>query len=135
MKVEVEQKISTRRQKRIFRERKFLDDFPVNQMLLNDAFQNFRRATVIPHAFRINDGDRPARADTQAIDLGAIDQRRRPGQAQFLEPVFQKFPRGDGLFARTTFRLGRIGAQKDVPAKFIQPQSFNRILQFIHVQR
>ena len=58
---------------------KLLNNLPANQMLLNDAFQNIRRAGVIPNAFRINDRNRPMRTNPQAVDLGAIDQRLRPG--------------------------------------------------------
>src|ERR1035437_877487 len=59
----------------IFCEGKFLHDFSADQMFLDDAFQNFRRAGVIPDAFGINDSDWPLRADAEAVGLGAINQR------------------------------------------------------------
>ena len=40
-------------------------------MLLNDAFKHFGGAAVIPDAIRPDDGDRPCRADAQAIRLCA----------------------------------------------------------------
>ena len=109
----------------IFGEDKFLDDFPADQVLLDDALQNFRRAGVIPDAFGINDRDGPAHTDAQAVGLGAIHQRLGAGEIQFLEPPFQKFPRGQTGFARTAFRFGRVGAKKNVAPEFFNPERFN----------
>ena len=61
--------------KRIFCEGKFRHDVAADEMFLDDAFQNFRRAGMIPGAFRINDGDGAACADAEAAGLGAIDER------------------------------------------------------------
>ena len=109
----------------IFGKGKFFDDFPAEQVFLNDALQHFRRAGVIPDAFGINDRDGPAYTDTQAVGLGAINQRLRAGEIQFLEPPFQKFPRGQTGLARTAFRLGRVGAKKNVAPEFFNPERFN----------
>src|ERR1017187_5041988 len=89
--------------KRVSGKHKFPDDFSANQMFLDDALQHFRRAGVIPDALGINDGNRPARADAQAIGLGAVNQGLRLGQVQFLQPPLQKWPRGLPLFLRAAF--------------------------------
>ena len=100
-------------------------------MLLNDALQHFRRARVIPDAFGINDRDRPAHANAQTVGLGAIHQRLRPGEVQFLQAPLQKFPRRQARFARAAFRLRRVGAQKNVAAEFFEAERFHGGLQFI----
>ena len=84
--------------------------FSADQMLADDALQNLRRAAMIPHAFGINDGDGAARADAQAARLGAIDQRLRADEVQFLQARLQKIPRCERLFARAAFRLVRVHA-------------------------
>src|ERR1017187_8128651 len=62
---------------RVAGEGKFRDGFATDEMILNDALQNFRRATVIPHAFGINHGNGAMHADAQAVGAGAEDERIR----------------------------------------------------------
>ena len=87
-------------------------------MLLNDSLQHFRRARVIPRAFRINDGDGAALADAEAIGFGAKNQRLGTGQAEFLQAAFQKTPRGQAVFLGAALGFGLVGAQKNVPLIF-----------------
>ena len=100
-------------------------------MFTDDAFQNFRRATVIPDAFGIDDGDRAARADAQATRLGAIDERLRADQVQLFEARFQKFPRRKGLFARTAFGFVRVHTEENVAAEFFEAERRDGGLKFI----
>src|SRR5437773_5095387 len=58
------------------RENKFPDRFSVEEMPLDDLLEHFRRTGVIPNAVRINHRDRAVRADSQAIDFAALNQRR-----------------------------------------------------------
>src|ERR1019366_7024708 len=111
------------------RKGKLPDNFPADQVLLDDAFQHFRRAGVIPDAFGINDCDWPAHADAQAVGLGAINQRLRAGEIQFPEPPFQKFPGGQSVLLRATFRLGLVGTKKNVAPEFFDAERFNGGLQ------
>jgi len=115
---------------RIDRKGKFRHRLPADQMFLDDAFQNLRCATVIPDAFRIDHGNRAARADAQAARLGAIHQRVRADEIQFLQARLQKIPRPEGLFARAAFGFIRIHAEKNVAAKFFEAQRLNGGLQF-----
>ena len=58
---------------RVARKHQVLHNFPVDEVFLDDAFERFWCAGVIPDAFRIYDGDRPLNADAEAIDFAAID--------------------------------------------------------------
>ena len=61
-------------------------------MLLDDLLEDFGCAEAIPYPFRIDQSDRSLDADSQAIDLAAINQRFRTDQCQLFEPALQKFP-------------------------------------------
>jgi len=65
---------------RVFGESEFSHQLAPNQMLLDDLLQHIRGAGVIPDALGIHHGDRAACADLEAIRLGAINQRFRPGE-------------------------------------------------------
>ena len=41
----------------------FLDDFPANEMLLNNLLQNFRGTRVVPNPFRIDESNGSLHAD------------------------------------------------------------------------
>ncbi len=93
-----------------------------DEVFLDDAFQNFRRTRVVPHAFGINDSDGAAHTDAEAVGLGAEDQRLRTGQAKFLQPPLQEFPGRNPGFPGAAFGFGRFGAQKDVTLEVFQAQ-------------
>ena len=69
----------------ISRKGKLLNHFTADQMLLNDAFQHFWRAGVIPNRLRINHRNGTLQAHPQAIGFRAIDYRLGPNQIQFFE--------------------------------------------------
>ena len=73
---------------RISRKAKFIHNFSGDKVFLDNTFQNFWRAAMIPRSLGINDGDGPPRADPQAVCLGAIDQGLRADQLKFLESRF-----------------------------------------------
>ena len=52
---------------------KVFHDFPIDEMFLDNALQNFGSARVIPDSFGIDDGDGALCADAQAIGFGAKD--------------------------------------------------------------
>ena len=99
-------------------------------MFLDNAFQHCRRARVIPRALWINNSNGALCANAQAIDLRAIDQRFRPDEIKFLKSRLQKFPRGEGLFARAAFGFVRVHAEEDVAAKFFEAERFDGGLEF-----
>jgi len=84
---------------------------------------------MIPDPLRINYRNRPAQADTQTIGLRAINQRLRAYEIQFLESSLQEFPRFQTDLLRRAFRLGLIGAEKNVSPVLLQSQRFDNRLQ------
>jgi DNA-binding MarR family transcriptional regulator len=100
-------------------------------MLLNDPLQHRRAARVIPDALRIHDGDWAAQTDAQAVHLAALHQRTRPGEAQFLEPTFEKFPCLQPRFARAALRLCLIRAEEDVAAVMGETERLGGLFQII----
>jgi hypothetical protein len=85
---------------------------------------------VIPDPLRIHDRDRSAHADPQTIHLRAIDERQGAGEFQILQPLLEKVPGLQPLFAFATFRLRLVRAQEDVAAEGFQAQFANLELQF-----
>ena len=61
---------------------------PVDEVLLNDALQYFRRAGVVPSALRIHHRHRPLKAHAKAICLGAKYLWLHAHKAKLLQPVF-----------------------------------------------
>lgn len=116
----------------ILRKRIFRNHFPADQMFLNDALENFRRAGMVPHPFRVNQGNRSAHANAQTIRFRSINHRIRPRQTQLLQARFQKLPRPQTHLAVAAFRFRLVGAKKDMPAVFAKPERFPTFEQFIH---
>lgn len=116
---------------RIFREGKLRDDFPADQVLLDDALQHFWGTRVIPDALRVNHGDRPADADAKAVRLGPENFRREP---ELLEPPLEVFPRFQPGFLRAALRLGLIRAEEDVTLDFLDAKSGGAGVEVVHSQ-
>ena len=93
-------------------------------MFLDDALENYRRAGVIPDAIRVNDRDRPAQADAQAVDLAAINERLRADEMELLEACLEEFPRSQRLLARRAFRLGLVRAEEDMTGLLREAERF-----------
>ena len=107
---------------------------PPDQMLLDDALEHRRIARAVPSPFRIHNSDRAAFADPQAIGFRAEDAARL-GQPKLFEPLLQKFPRLDRSLAIAAFRVGLIGAQKDMAARVRHADRSGEILQALTVRR
>src|SRR5262245_30913440 len=69
----------------------FLDGLAADQVLLNDALDQFRRAGVIPDPIRINERRRTALADLQTVCLCPIDAALS-GKIELFQPSFQILP-------------------------------------------
>jgi hypothetical protein len=115
---------------RISRKCEFLNYATVNEVFLDDFFQNIGSAGVIPDAFGINDGDGAAQADAEAVGFGAIDQRFGTGELEFLQACFEVIPRSQTGFFGTALWLGLISAKEDMAAIFTDAQSFGFAVQF-----
>ena len=68
------------------------DGAAIDQMFLDDAFEHFRRARVVPDAFRIDHRDRAGGADLEAVRLGARDQGLRADETELFEAALEEFP-------------------------------------------
>src|SRR5947209_3919453 len=115
---------------RVLREGVLLDHLAADQMLLDDLFEHFGRAGMIPNSLRVNDRDRTMNAHPQAIDFASMDQWLGPGQVEFFKPLLQIFPGGQRLLAGRTVRLGLIGAKENVALVAAQPKGLCCFFQF-----
>ena len=67
--------------------------FTADQVDLDDGLEHRRVAPGVPGTFGIDDRDRAALADAQAVRLGAKDAAPFR-QTQLLEPALQELPGG-----------------------------------------
>ena len=86
---------------------------------------------MIPGALRIDHGDWASRTDSEAVGLGAMHSRFRPGQTQLLKTMFQKRPRfkTNGFVAALGLRL--VGAEKNVALNFFQPECYRNFFEML----
>src|SRR5688572_4977596 len=82
-------------------------------MLLDDPLERRRITFPVPRAFGIDDGNRSAFADLQAVGLAAKDAALI-GQAKLFQTALQVVPRDDTALEVTTLRLGLFSAEKNV---------------------
>jgi acetyl esterase/lipase len=94
-----------------------------NQVFLDDLFQDGRVARGVPRAFGVDDRDRPAFANSQAVGLRAQDAAllRQP---ELLQSAFQELPRRKPAFLLTAFRRGLIATEKNVAAGYGDADAF-----------
>ena len=88
---------------------------------------------MVPGAFGIDNGDRARDADPEAIGFGAVNERLRADEVEFLEPFLEVFPGFAAGLAVAAFGLLRFGAKEDVALILFQPQRFCCVLQFFNV--
>src|SRR6185295_7113040 len=84
-----------------------------NQMLLNDPLEHRRIALAVPRPFGIDDRNRSAFADPQAIRFGSKDAALL-GQLQVLESLLQEAPCRKTAFLVAALGLFLIAAEEDV---------------------
>lgn len=101
------------------RKSQVFDDASANQMFLNDALHRLRSHMAVPDALGVDERDRSALADAEAIGARTVDLIEQP---EFIEPPLEIVPSFDALFARAALRLGLIGAQKNMTANRTQLQ-------------
>src|SRR5262252_704252 len=85
-------------------------------MLLDDPLEDRRIAARVPRALRVDDGDRSALADAEAIRFRAQDAAllRQP---ELLEAPFEELPRREAAFLLAALRIRLVAAEKDVPPR------------------
>ena len=89
------------------------DRLATDQMFLDDPLEDRRIALAVPGAFRIDNGNRSAFADPQAVGLGA-ENAAVLGQPQLFEARLQKLPSDQAAMQVAALRLGLIAAEQDV---------------------
>jgi hypothetical protein len=116
---------STIRGRRVGREDVFLDGVSLDQVLLDDAFENVRGAGVIPDSIGINHGHRSPATNAKTVDLAPVNLPFRAGQIEFRQPPFQKSPGLQARFPGTAFRLSLVRAEEDVPLVTLEAEFLN----------
>src|SRR5215470_3279417 len=82
-------------------------------MLLDDPLEDRWIARRIPRAFGVDDRDRTALADAQAVGLRPQDASLFR-QAELLQPALQEIPRRQAAILLAALRVGLIAAEKNV---------------------
>jgi hypothetical protein len=90
-----------------------IDNAAAHQVLLDNPLERGRIAAAIPGAFRIDDGDRPAFADSEAIRFGPQDSALFR-KTELLQTPLEKLPCGKALLFLATFWRRLVAAEKDV---------------------
>jgi hypothetical protein len=99
------------------------DDFPSDEVVLNNALEVFRGGGVIPNGFGVDYDDRALDTDSEAVGLAAMDHRFSGTEPEFLESAFEELPGGHAIDRITAFRFGRGGAQEDMSLVVLEIKS------------
>src|SRR4051812_27500057 len=119
----------------MLRDQRVFDDPAADQVLLDDPFENRRIAPGVPRAFGIDDRDRTAFADPEAVRFAAQDAALLR-QAERLQARLEVVPRGQSAFLVAALRLRLIAAEKDVAPRDADTDALrNRALFFKTHQR
>src|SRR4051812_13016369 len=81
------------RLERVLGDEEFLDDAAADEMLLDDPLEHRRIAPAVPRTFRIDDGDRSALANLQAVHFRS-QNAALVGESKLLQTFLQEIPRG-----------------------------------------
>jgi hypothetical protein len=92
------------------------------EVFLDDAFEDFGGAGVVPGAFGVDDGDGAVDADLEAIGLGAVDEGVGAGEFEFLEAALEVIPGGDAFLLVAALGLGLVSAEEDMAFDFFDAQ-------------
>jgi len=87
-------------------------------VLLQNALEDFRRGRVVPDAIGIHDRDGSMLADAEAVGLGSVDAAVRAGQLSLGESLLEVIPGRACDFGRSTFGLGLLRAEENMPLNF-----------------
>lgn len=90
------------------------DRLAPEEMLLQDGLQDLRRAVPVPGALGIDDCDRAAGADLEAIGLGPRHQGFGPHQSEFLQASLEEFPGLKTRLGDAALGLAGSAAEQDV---------------------
>src|SRR6476660_10503635 len=91
------------------------DRLAADQVFLDDPLEDRRIALAVPGAFRVDNDNRPAFADPQAVGFGA-ENAALLGEPQLFEARLQKLPCDQAAVQVAALGLGLIAAQKNMAA-------------------
>jgi hypothetical protein len=97
-------------------DQELLDDASTEEMLLDDSLEHRRITLSVPRAFWIDDGDRSAVTDAQAVHLAAKHAAvlRQP---ELAESPFEELPGSEATGFLAAFRVGLVATEKNMPAR------------------
>ena len=100
----------------MLRDQLLVDNASADEMFLNDAVEDGWIALPVPRPFGIDNGDRAAFADSEAVHLAAQDTAllRQP---ELFQTTFQEVPGGEAAIFLTALRVRLIAAEKNVSSR------------------
>src|SRR5262249_4311103 len=91
-------------------------DAAADEMLLDDPLEDRRIAPAIPRPFGIDEGNRAALADSEAVRFRAQDAALFR-QAELLQPPLEEVPGSQTAIFVAALRLRLVATQKNVPPR------------------
>src|SRR5947208_3469753 len=92
------------------------NDASADEVFLDDSFEDGRIARAVPRALWIDDRDRPALTDPEAVGFGS-ESAALLRQAELFEPALEKLPRLQTALLLAAFGRRLIAAEKDVSSR------------------
>ena len=109
------------------RDHEVCDRLSADEVLLDDALEDGRIAVPVPRALRVDDRDRAAFADAQAVRLRPQNAALLR-EAELLQPALQVIPRREAALLVAALRLGLIAAEEDVAPAHGDAEAFGDLL-------
>ena len=117
---------------RILGEDELLNRVSFNEVFVNDAFHHLGSCLVVPHAFGIDDRDRPLLTDSQAVRLCTINTGLSPLEAQFRKSFLQETPRLIGFIPRCAFWRRLVCTKKNMTLDTADSECSGNLVQGIN---
>src|SRR5262245_37834660 len=92
------------------------DSPPADEVFLDDPLEQRRIASRVPGAFGVDDRDRTALADAEAVGLCAQDASLLR-EAELLQAAFEKLPRREAALFLAALRVRLVAAEQHVPSR------------------
>ncbi len=102
-----------------------------DEVFLDDAFEVFGIAGMIPNGIGVDYGDGAADADAEAVGLCAMDEGLGAAEFEFVESFFEEFP-GDGSGdVITAFCFVGGGTEEDVLLVAVEVEGLGGVLELV----
>ncbi|WP_246744866.1 hypothetical protein [Methylocystis sp. Sn-Cys] len=96
-----------------------VDDRAANKVLFDNLIEVLWSASPVPDALWIDDRNRPARTNSEAVRFGALDAASL-AQAELLQPFLEMVPGSGGQFVAATGLLAAFHAEENVTARRVE---------------